>query len=292
MRLHHLLAATLAGSMAVGYIDTSPFPRASAAPPQPEKAAKPSHEIALAPPPQDAPPPTTATGSPTTPDAKDTDKPPPDPYAGVRGVWESYPEQIEKILTPFVEAALRRAFEPKLHDHEKMAASLIRLGTYRLPPLRPEAEKSLRTLTANARQTEIFARGYLASTDLLLGGRGRLLAAAYEHLNDQGTEIPTETRRQLAELLEWEEPEQAFVRGPEDLAGVITERAARVRTKLLKEDVWGHNIFGLAVPIADLGRSVIEKRRLTKVFHDLVMTLPEPQRTDILMQLFWSCDGR
>ena len=78
------------------------------------------------------------------------------------------------------------------------------------------------------------------------------------------------------------------IQGPEDLTGVITAQAGYVRTKLLEESLWGHNLFDLAVPIDLLGKDVIKKRQLTRTFHDLLMALPEPQRIDLLMQLAWS----
>ena len=141
---------------------------------------------------------------------------------------------------------------------------------------------------ANAKDTEIAAHAYLIAANSLLGGKGRLLAAAYEQLIDQGTEIPSKTRTQLAELIQWEKPQKVVIQGPEDLTGVITAQAGYVRDKLLEESVWGHNLFFLALPIESLRKDVIKKRQLTRTFHDLLMALPEPQRIDLLMQLAWS----
>ena len=115
-----------------------------------------------------------------------------------------------------------------------------------------------------------------------------MLAAAYEHLIDEGADIPADTREKLAGLLQWENPQEAPVQGPEEPEGEITAEAGYVRTKLLEESLWGHNLFELAVPIHRLGKSVIEKRQLDRTFHDLLTALPEPQRTDLLMQLAWS----
>lgn len=296
MRLS-LLAAPLAALVFVGCSSTkttAPSPKAEAsAAPQEKPPAQPSRETADPAPPPTADPALGAAGSPPTqPEGPatdtDTDKPPPDPYAGVRGKWVSYPEQIEEMLEPVLKDVLHAAYVPKLHEDTRKTIAVMRLGTYRIPPLPPETEKILRSLVAKAKDTEIAGRAYLVSADSLLGGKGSLLAAAYEQVIDEGTVVPQKTRDQLAEMLKWENPEEAFPRPQEELTGVITELAERVRTKLLTQSVWGNNIFDLAVPIEILGKSVIQKRRLSRTFHDLLMALPEPHRSNILMRVAWS----
>ena len=141
MRLHRVLAATLAAFFVVGCSSeksTSPKALASTGPKE-KPSVEPSREAVNPAPPPKADPPPVATGSPPAQHedpAKETDEPspPPDPYASVRGVWVSYPEQVEELLEPIVRAALHRAFDLKLHEHEKKALAVIQLGNYKLPP--------------------------------------------------------------------------------------------------------------------------------------------------------------
>ena len=93
---------------------------------------------------------------------------------------------------------------------------------------------------------------------------------------DEGADIPAETRQKLTALIRLKAPEEASAQGPaEDW----------VDGRLLEQSVRGDALFALAVRIHRQGESVIEKRHLTRTFYDLVMALPEPHRTDALVQI-------
>ena len=126
-----------------------------------------------------------------------------------------------------------------------------------LPPLEPVAEKSLRTLVANAKDTEIAAHAYLIATDFP-GRQGppagrRLRAPDRSRHRDPEGDPPAAGRADPMG-----EPQKVVIQGPEDLTGVITAQAGYVRDKLLEESLWGHNLFALAVPIDLLGKDVIK----------------------------------
>ena len=70
--------------------------------------------------------------------------------------------------------------------------------------------------------------------------------------------------------------------------GALGRRQSVCRTKLLGQSVQGNDLFELARLIHQLGQSVIKKRQQTQTFHGLVATLPDPYRTNVLMELVWS----
>ena len=135
MRLHRVLAATLAAFFVVGCSSeksTSPIALASTGPKE-KPSVEPSREtVDPALPPKADPAPATETASPPAPHedpAKETDEPspppPPDPYASVRGVWVSIPEQVEELLEPVVKAALHSsvAIESSMSTKKKPSRS-------------------------------------------------------------------------------------------------------------------------------------------------------------------------
>ena len=305
MRLHRLLAATLAAFFVAGCSSekfTSPKAGASVGPQQ-KPSVKPSREAASAPPPKADPPPATATASPPAQDQdppKDTPPAPPDPWAGVDAEWRPIYKEFAGLLEPTVTKGVEIARALKqlsqgdskaLPEELQRDLAVVRLSRYDVPFPR-KAEIKLRALLADVKDRETGAEQYLAAVDSLLAGpvKGHMLAAAYECVFDEGADIPADTRQKLAKLIRSREPQEAFAQGPRNAKGVISEEAEYLRTKLLEQSVKASDIFKLAVLIHRLAQSVIEKRELCRTFHDLVMALSEPHRSEVLMQLAWSPD--
>ena len=305
MRLHRVLAATLAAFFVVGCSSeksTSPKALASTGPKE-KPSVEPSREaVDPAPPPKADPPPATATASPPAQHkdpAKDTDtdKPPAprDPWAGIDAERKFYCKQFAELLEPIVNRGvaaralkqLSQGDSKGLPEGGQRVFTVLRLGQYKVP-LNRERETMLRTLLASVKDTETGAEQYLAAVDSLLPGKAHVLAAAYKRVIDQGTDVPAATQRKLAEWIRARE--EAFARGPQNAKGVLSHETESLRTKLLEQSVKGDDLFKLALLIHGLGQAVIEKRELCRTFHDLVMALPEPHRSEVLMQLAWSLD--
>lgn len=293
MRLHRALAATSAVLFVV-VCSTRPEistpPRAGTPVGPQEKPAQPSHEEGPALPPQTGPPPAATAPLPARNRGPAKDKPPapPDPYTGIDAERMSLYEQAKGLLEPIVkggQAVVQAGFQPRLSEDEQRTAAVLRLGRYKVS-LNRDAETRLRALLAGANDTEAAIERYLAAVDLMVAGpeKGYTLAAAYERAIDDGADIPAEARRALAELVRAKDPQEA----PQDTRGIIGQGTESLRAKLLEQSVKGDDLFELALIVHRLGQAVIEKRQRSRTFHGLVMGLPEPHRTDVLMQIAWS----
>jgi hypothetical protein len=298
MRLHLVLAATLAAFFVVGCsTEKSTSPKAGASVEPQDKPVQPSHEAVSAPPPKADPPPAATASLPTKNQdpAKDNPPAPPDPWAGISVERRHYYEQVADLLVPVVKAggaAAQAAFQPWLSENERRMIAVVQLGEYK-GPLNWEAETTLRALLAKTKDTESETESYLAAVDSLLAGpkKGRLPATAYEDAIDGGADFPATTREAVAALTRENPILEAFAQGYKELQdakGALGQETEYLRPKLLGQSVQGNDLFELARLINQLGQSVIKKRQQTQTFHGLVATLPDPYRTNVLMELAWS----
>ena len=108
MRLHLVLAATLAAFFVVGCsTQKSTSPKASALVEPQDKPVQPSHEAVSAPPPKADPPPAATASLPAQHEdpAKDNPPAPPNPLAGISVERRHYYEQVADLLVPVVRRA-------------------------------------------------------------------------------------------------------------------------------------------------------------------------------------------
>ena len=138
MRLHLVLAATLAAFFVVGCsTEKSTSPKASASVEPQDKPVQSSHEAVSAPPPKADPPLRRRPRCPQkTKTLPRTGHPPapPDPLAGIVVERRHYYEQVADLLVPVVKAGgavAQAAFQPRLSEIERRMIAVAQLGEYR-----------------------------------------------------------------------------------------------------------------------------------------------------------------
>ena len=72
-----------------------------------------------------------------------------------------------------------------------------------------------------------------------------MLAAAYEHIIDEGVDIPADARRKLADLIR-SNPFDPFARDRRDAIDAIDQETEYLRTKLLEQSVQANDLFKVA----------------------------------------------